>query len=114
MPLEHLWKWDREPDDHRRDNRFPFLQPVPYESSASIGDEGAVTGRTGVGYAVNIGSGGMCCLLDWSPTVGDILRVHMPMALPLTRTPTLAEVRWMQAVPLGEGGIVIVGLEFLL
>jgi hypothetical protein len=46
-----------------------------------------------MGLTVNVSSGGLCLLADWSPKLGEILRVHLPMATVEAKMPTLADVR---------------------
>jgi PilZ domain len=90
------------------------MRPVSYELSAVISE--ADTGRPlrGTGLSLNVSSGGMCLLMDWEPQRQEVLRVHVPMPIALSKTPTLAEVCWKRPVPLSSNGLYFVGLKFVL
>jgi hypothetical protein len=66
-----------------------------------------------MGLTVNVSSGGLCLLADWSPKLGEILRVHVPLATVEAKTPTLADVRWVRPLPFEGSGLVMVGLKFI-
>ena len=97
-----------------RENRFPLMRPVSYELSASLSEAGTGRSLIGTGLSINVGSGGMCLLMDREPDIQKVLRVHVPMPATLAKTPTLAEVRWKRQVPLARIGLYFVGLKFVL
>jgi len=97
-----------------RRNRFPLMHPVRYERSASLSE--AETGRSLIrtGLSINVSSTGMCLLMDVAPQRQEVLRVHVPMPIAMSKTPTLAEVCWKRPVPLSSNGLYFVGLKFVL
>jgi hypothetical protein len=65
------------------------------------------------GLIINLSTRGLCVLLDWSPELGEVLRIHVPTPVAMTQTPTLADVRWVQVLPFREHHFVVAGLKFL-
>ena len=63
---------------------------------------------------INVGSGGMCLLMESEPEPQEVLRVHVPMPIAMIKTPTLAEVRWKRPVPVGLDSLYFVGVRFVL
>jgi len=58
----------------------------------------------------------MLLLMDQSPEVTQVLKVHVPTPILLAGTPTLAEVRWTKRLPLGKPsgtGMFFIGLRFM-
>jgi len=66
-----------------------------------------------LGLTVNVSSAGLCLLVDWFPKPGEILRVHLPLSTVGATTPTLADVRWVRALPFEGSGLAMVGLKFI-
>lgn len=107
------WEVDRLKAHEQHRDRFPLMRPVHYELSEPIGSE-QTDGRKGQGLTVNVSSGGMCLLMDHKPELQDVFRVHVPMPILTAQTPTLAEVRWVKALPFYQNGVYVVGVKFLL
>lgn len=66
-----------------------------------------------LGLTVNVSSGGLCLLADWSPRPGEIFRIHLPLSTAEATTPTLADVRWVRPLPFESSGLSMVGLKFV-
>ena len=66
-----------------------------------------------MGLTVNVSSGGLCLLTEWSPKLGEIVRVHVPLSTVGATTPTLADVRWVRRVPFADNRLSIVGVKFI-
>lgn len=106
--------WATVENQQRQRHRFPLMRAVLFElndpeaplSPAFSLKRGAIT--------INVSNGGLCLLTDCAPQLGQIVRIHVPMTGELAQTPTLAEVRWVRAVPLKPEGIHMVGLRFVL
>ena len=111
---ESEWSSASFEDESLRRNRYPLMRPVSYERSAPLSEAGTGRSLRGTGLSINVGSGGICLLMDREPDIQDVLRVHVPMPATLAKTPTLAEVCWKRPVPLGREGLYFVGLKFVL
>jgi hypothetical protein len=108
------WEADREKTNQQQHHdRFPLMRPVQYELSRPLGSEPSEEKR-GQGLTVNVGSGGVCLLMDHKPALQDVFRIHIPMPVLMAQTPTLAEVRWLKGLPFHQNGVYFVGLKFLL
>ncbi len=119
MVLEDLmddlaWRSTSFGDETLRRNRFPLMRPVQYERTSALSGTASLENHKGMALTINVGSGGMCLLMDWEPDIQDVLRVHVPMPVMLAKTPTLAEVRWRRQVPFNHDGLYFVGLKFVL
>lgn len=117
-PLNDNWtEWSEETGEQQHADRLPLMRMVRYECSVPMTQEEQeeiVEAQAGAGLIVNISSSGLCLLLDWAPTVRALLRLHVPMVVPMVKTPTLAEVRWVRPLPFRWSGINVVGLRFVL
>ena len=112
-------EWSRQSteDEPLRRNRVPLMRPVRYERTEAFSEAGRLEGHeghNGMALSLYVCSAGMCLLMDWEPEQQEILRVHVPMSIALSKTPTLAEVCWRRPVPLGREGLYFVGLKFVL
>src|SRR5437867_7810709 len=112
-------EWSRQSteDEPLRRNRVPLMRPVRYERTEAFSEAGGVEGhegQNGLALSINVCSGGMCLLMDSAPEKQEVLRVHVPMPIAPSKTPNLAEVRWKSPVPLGQNGLYIVGVKFVL
>lgn len=97
---------------HTRE-RVAVMREVPYQTTQSTETKGAEF-REGKALSLNISPGGMLLLMDWSPGVDQVLRVHVPTAGDRTIIPTVAEVRWLRKVPFPHhNGLYFVGIRFL-
>ena len=117
MTLDLGWNRQRSADEQLRIDRFPMLRPVSYERTEAFSEAGRLEGHeghNGMALSINVSSGGMCLLMDWLPGPQEVLRVPVPMPIAMMKTPTLAEVRWKSPVPLGQNGLYIVGVKFVL
>ena len=118
VPLNDNWAdWSEENGGQQRGDRIPLMRLVRYESTVPLMQEEheeLMDQQAGDGLTVNVSSSGLCLLLDWTPTVRALLRVHVPMLVPTVKTPTLAEVRWVRPLPFRLGGVNIVGLRYIL
>ncbi len=59
----------------------------------------------GTGLTINVGDSGLCLLLDWELTVGDILLIEIVSPVVAIFPPRPAEVRWVTALPLAHDDI---------
>jgi hypothetical protein len=89
------------------------MQVVTIERSILqvVGDELSIPKV--MGLTVNVSSGGLCLLADWSPKPGEIFRVHVPLPTVGATTPTVADVRWVRPLPFESSGLTMVGLKFI-
>lgn len=113
------WEVDREKALLHRRDRFPLMRTLHYEAGAALDGAAAevdVETANGLlkGLTINVSSGGLCLLVDRALPLREVLRVHMPTPIQLVQTPTLAEVRWLRALPFKSNGTYVVGLKFLL
>ncbi len=110
-------EWSGRAEESSREDRYPLMRLVHFNPSAHRfeGDHESREGRAeNVGLVINVGSGGLCMLTEWAPTMGEVVRIYVPTPAPLAQTPTLAEVRWVRVLPPGFEGGNAVGLKFLL
>jgi hypothetical protein len=117
MTLDLEWNRQSSGDEQFRMDRFPLMRAVNYERTEALSEAGGLEGREGfdgMALSINVGSGGMCLLMDWGPQRQEVLRVHVPMPITLIKTPTLAEVCWKRPVPLSSDSLYFVGLRFVL
>jgi len=111
------WAYQSLVREPLRENRFPLMRPVSYERTEAFSEAGGVEGhegQNGLALSLNVCSGGMCLLMDWEPQRQEVLRVHVPMPIALSKTPTLAEVCWRRPVPFDHNGLYFVGMKFVL
>ncbi len=106
--------WIRVRGEEQHRHRFPLMRAVRYELSEPIDGQGAVVAQERAGITVNVSNGGLCFLTDWAPSLPQVIRIHIPMTGGLAETPTLAEVRWVRAMPFEPEGLYLVGLKFVL
>lgn len=102
-----------------------MLQPIPYELTTAFeeneeDDEAEKIGQTatqvenGKALLINISSGGVLLLMDHAPAMDTVLKIHVPTPITHTRTPTLAEVRWVREVPyMLQNSLYFVGMKFI-
>ncbi len=117
------WRWlVSAVDQQHRDDRMVLIREISFEMTTVIEGEGSPLGSNGhnrsdgfsKGLSLNISSGGMLVLMDHSPKVERVLRVHVPTPVNRAHTPTLAEVRWTRRLPFaGEKPVCFVGLKFM-
>ncbi len=67
-----------------------------------------------VGLSINVSSTGLCMLTAQCLEEGKVLRIWVPMPVAAAQTPTLADVRWVRALPSSLHGGFVVGLRFML
>jgi len=111
------WAYQSLVREPLRENRFPLMRPVSYERTEAFTEAEGLEGhegQNGLALSLNVCSGGMCLLMDSAPEKQEVLRVHVPMPIALSKTPTLAEVCWTRPVPLSSNGLYFVGLKFVL
>ena len=99
--------------DLRQTGRSPLILKVEYEVSVSMGDI-ALQAAPRRAYSVNVSSGGMCLLVTCPPVAQEVFRVHVPMAVPVAKTPTLAQVRWSRPLSFESTELYFVGVQFIL
>jgi len=109
-------EWDNWRYVHSYGNlrdRHSLMQMITIERSTLrvVGDE--MPTPQIMGLTVNVSSGGLCLLADWSPMTGEIFRVHLPLSTVGATTPTLADVRWVRPLPFEGSGLSMVGLKFI-
>ena len=100
------------PDWPDRD-RHALMQAVTFEASTLRLVDQARSIPTLLGLTVNVSSSGLCLLTEWVPKRGDVEHLHLPLATVAAHKPTLAEVRWVRAVPFEVRGLSIVGMRFI-
>ncbi len=104
--------WAERLDVPARGERHSIQRLVRYEYRTSDDALGAEPRREGTGLTINVGDGGLCLLLDWAPTVGDIMRLAIVPPEPPLLSPCQAEVRWVSPLPLACDNIYLVGIKF--
>lgn len=109
------WEWPIVDSQKSHSERAALIREIRYEMT---GPPRALPMSTQCGQALslNISSGGMLLLMDQSPEVTQVLKVHVPTPILLAGTPTLAEVRWTKRLPLGKPsgtGMFFIGLRFM-
>ena len=107
-------KWNQATSEPTHPERFALFRPVRYTRGASSSTIETRHGGEGTGVTVNLSQGGLCLLMDWAPAFQEVLRILIPMPVPVARTPSLAEVRWVRALPLEGKPFYLVGLHFLI
>ena len=113
MPSSEWDQWNHfHPQWNQRD-RYSLMQMVTMERSTLqvVGDE--MPSPKIMGLTVNVSSGGLCLLTEWSPKLGEIVRVHVPLSTVGATTPTLADVRWVRRLPFADNSLLMVGLKFI-
>ncbi len=123
---EGVWPVTMNALQHR--DRFMMLQPIPYELTTALeesdegheGDEGegighkATPSENGKALLINVSSGGVLLLMGFAPAPDTVLKIHVPTPITHTRTPTLAEVRWVREVPYAlPDRLYFVGMKFI-
>jgi len=121
-----VWPVTMSALQHR--DRFMMLQPIPYEMTTTVeendedheGDEGegknhkVTPPENGKALLINISSGGVLLLMGNAPATETVLKIHVPTPITHTRTPTLAEVRWVREVPYTlPASLYFVGMKFI-
>lgn len=107
-------KWNQATGEPTHSERFALFRPVRYMRGASPCTTGSGYGGEGTGVTINLSQDGLCLLMDWAPAFQEVLRILIPMPVPVARTPSLAEVRWARALPLEGKPFYLVGLHFLI
>lgn len=109
------WEWPIRESYENHSERAALLRPILYEMTATeAGSDNLVKG--GKALSLNISSGGMLVLMDHAPDVEQVLKVYVPTPITIAETPTLAEVRWIRKLPLGNSNThtpYFVGLKFM-
>ena len=91
------------------------MRPILYEMTAPESGSGNLA-KGGKALSLNISSGGMLVLMDQAPNVKQALKVCVPTPITIAETPTLAEVRWVRKLPIGNSNshvLYFVGLKFM-
>lgn len=105
--------WTERLDVPARGERQSIQRLVSYECRNPGDALGSEPRREGTGLTINVGDGGLCLLMDWAPTVGDILRLAISPPEPPLPSPRPAEVRWVSPLPLACDNIYLVGMKFV-
>ena len=114
------WEWSTAPNQQQHRERVALMREISYEMTTLVGEEDIVDPeqrieKSGKALSLNISSGGLLLLMEWSPGVERVFRVHVPTPLTQIKAPTLAEVRWVRKVPFPAlNGLYFVGLKFLI
>ncbi len=117
MPIG--WEWVIAPNQQQHRERIALMREISYEMTSLPGEEDIVSqeqrvGEQGKALSLNINSGGILLLMESVPEVERVLRVHVPTPITKTKTPTLAEVRWVRKIPFPvHNDLYFVGLKFL-
>jgi PilZ domain len=109
------WEWSITDSQKSHHERVALLRPILYERTTSL-DSPTSLAHGGKALSLNMSSGGMLVLMEQMPDLNQVLKVYMPTPLTVAETPTLAEVRWIRPVPLGQetgNGPYFVGLKFM-
>ncbi len=118
--MSNEWEWAITANDQQHRKRIALIREISYEMTDLIGEEDLVNQAQGIGkqgkaLSLNISSGGILLLMEWSPEVERVFRVHVPTPVTRIKAPTLAEVRWVRKVPFPAlNGLYFVGLKFLI
>ena len=112
------WEWPTARSDQRYEMRFALMQEISYDLIGVVKDGGFKTekfpGSRGRALLLNISSGGLLFLMKEAPELDQVLKVDVPTPIDDTKTPTLAEVRWVRKVPFfTPQGVQMVGVKFL-
>ena len=112
------WDWPTIAASEKHAERLALLRPIPYEMSLPNpeSDQNGTKVFQGRALSLNISSGGMLIIMDQTPLLDQVIKVHVPTPVALAETPTLAEVRWIRRVPFPSSGSeasFFVGLKFL-
>jgi len=113
---EREWEWPMTDSENCHSKRVALLRPIPFEMMTTPLEGSVASPQQGKVLSLNISSGGMLVLMDYSPEIGQVLRVLVPTPLFETETPTLAEVRWSRQIPFNQSNdhdAHFVGLKFL-
>ncbi len=114
------WEWSTTPNQQQHRERVALMREISYEMTTLVAEEDLVDPeqrieKSGKALSLNISSGGLLLLMEWSPGVERVFRVHVPTPLTQIKAPTLAEVRWVRKVPFPAlNGLYFVGLKFLI
>src|SRR6185437_2361798 len=98
-PME--WEWRIRDSYENHSERAALLRPILYEMTASEAGNGNLV-KGGKALSLNISSGGMLGLMDQAPDVEQVLKIYVPTPITIAETPTLAEVRWIRKLPIGD------------
>lgn len=94
--------------ERREASRSPVLHFTRYQASR----EGVlINAIKGEAFIVNISEGGVCFFLDRELQQGGVIRFTLPPAYSKDQIWSLAEIKWIQAVPWEEG--CFAGSEFV-
>lgn len=97
----------------RQSDRIELVRRIPYTMTRSD-DEDIFTDHHGMALLMNITSQGMLLIMEDAPKTEQVMNVRVPTPFDPIAIPTLAEVRWIQRVPLDEReDIYMVGVKFL-
>jgi hypothetical protein len=109
-------KWTHFNQQASRSDRTPLIHMVLFERSTPQVGESGVQLHSQLGLSCNVSSNGLCMLVKkmHAPSVGEILRIRIQMSAVGVRTPTLADVRWVQTLPFEGCGLSFIGLKFSL
>ncbi len=116
--MSNSWEWSVKPSKRQHNERLALLREISYEETNLIEEEGAnqdvSTAQIGKALCLNISSGGMLLLMERAAELERVFRIHVPTPVNQAKTPTLAEVRWVRAIPFPvHNGLYFVGLKFL-
>jgi hypothetical protein len=109
------WGWPMSDSQKSHSERAALLREIRYEITGAP-KASPMSTQSGQALSLNISSGGILLLMDQSPEVTQVLKVHVPTPILLAGTPTLAEVCWTKRLPLGKPngpGLYFVGLRFM-
>jgi len=97
----------------RQTERIESVRRIPYTVTRST-DEDIFIDHHGMALLMNITSQGMLLIMEEAPRKEQVMNVQMPTPFDPVAIPTLAEVRWIEKVSLGEREHrYLVGLKFL-
>ncbi len=118
--IDQREEWLDWPSRRQDPERLVLMREIFYQMTSLIGSGDAHNGDRAAGQlakalSLNISSGGMLLLMDYTPELERGVRVHVPSPVLNAYIPTLAEVRWVRKIPLGQwDNLWLVGLRFLL
>ena len=89
---------DKTTEGKRLHVRYPLSQRVTYELSTPLTLQ-QPRSEEAEADTQNISEGGLCLITERSLEESQIVKIKLPIPNVVTKTPTLAEVRWVKREP---------------
>jgi hypothetical protein len=100
-------------ENQRETERIDLSRLIPYNVIASDYQD-VVRDHHGMALVMNITAQGLLLMMEEAPETEQVMNVRVPTPADPITVPTLAEVRWVEKVPLDEReDRYLVGLKFI-